>query len=228
MGQLVRCCAPSTWSPRSASTRSRGSRSRSPRSSPKRCRCCRRRPDDDPAAPTLTKKDFVTDQDVRWCPGCGDYSDPGPGAKDPGRRRRRRARTSSFVSGIGCSSRFPYYMNTYGFHTIHGRAPAIASGLKVTRPELSVWVVTGDGDGLSHRRKSPAARPAAQRRPQHPAVQQPHLRPHQGPVLADLGGRQDDQVDADTAPSTTRSTHLRCARRRSTFVARSSTSTPRT
>ncbi len=96
----------------------------------------------------LTKKDFASDQDVRWCPGCGDYAILSTTQKllaDLGVRREETV----FVSGIGCSSRFPYYMNTYGFHSIHGRAPAIASGLKVARPELSVWVITGDGDGLS-------------------------------------------------------------------------------
>lgn len=97
---------------------------------------------------TLTRKDFQSDQDVRWCPGCGDYA-------------ILKAVQSVFpelgiprekfviVSGIGCSSRFPYYMDTYGFHTIHGRAPAVATGLKVSRPDLEVWVVTGDGDALS-------------------------------------------------------------------------------
>ena len=96
----------------------------------------------------LTRKDFVTDQDVRWCPGCGDYAILAQVQKvmpELGVPRENFV----FISGIGCSSRFPYYMNTYGFHSIHGRAPAIASGLKVTRPELSVWVVTGDGDALS-------------------------------------------------------------------------------
>jgi 2-oxoglutarate ferredoxin oxidoreductase subunit beta len=96
----------------------------------------------------LSRKDFVTDQDVRWCPGCGDYSILAQVQKimpELGIARENIV----FISGIGCSSRFPYYMNTYGFHSIHGRAPAIASGLKSTRPELSVWVVTGDGDGLS-------------------------------------------------------------------------------
>ena len=95
-----------------------------------------------------TRKDFVSDQDVRWCPGCGDYSILAQVQKvlpELGIPRENFV----FVSGIGCSSRFPYYMNTYGFHSIHGRAPAIATGLKVTRPELSVWVVTGDGDALS-------------------------------------------------------------------------------
>jgi 2-oxoglutarate ferredoxin oxidoreductase subunit beta len=98
--------------------------------------------------PKLTRKDFVSDQDVRWCPGCGDYAILAQVQKvmpDLGIPRENFV----FISGIGCSSRFPYYMNTYGFHGIHGRAPTIATGLKATRPELSVWVVTGDGDGLS-------------------------------------------------------------------------------
>ena len=96
----------------------------------------------------LTKKDFSSGQDVRWCPGCGDYAilsqvqkvfpDLGVAKED-----------IVVVSGIGCSSRFPYYMNTYGFHTIHGRAPAVATGVKTSNPDLSVWVVTGDGDALS-------------------------------------------------------------------------------
>jgi 2-oxoglutarate/2-oxoacid ferredoxin oxidoreductase subunit beta len=98
--------------------------------------------------PKLTKKDFETDQDVRWCPGCGDYAILAAVQKTMAELGVPREDTV-FVSGIGCSSRFPYYMNTYGFHSIHGRAPAIATGLKVARPELSVWVITGDGDGLS-------------------------------------------------------------------------------
>ncbi|MEN7547527.1 2-oxoacid:ferredoxin oxidoreductase subunit beta [Rapidithrix thailandica] len=99
-------------------------------------------------AAKLTAKDFATDQDVRWCPGCGDYSilkqvqsvlpEIGVARED-----------TVFISGIGCSSRFPYYMNTYGMHSIHGRAPAVASGLKAVNPDLSVWVITGDGDALS-------------------------------------------------------------------------------
>jgi 2-oxoglutarate ferredoxin oxidoreductase subunit beta len=100
------------------------------------------------AATRLTRKDFESDQDVRWCPGCGDYAILAQVQRvlpDLGIPRERFV----FLSGIGCSSRFPYYVNTYGFHTIHGRAPAIATGLKATRPELSVWVVTGDGDALS-------------------------------------------------------------------------------
>jgi len=101
-----------------------------------------------PQAPKYTAKDFQSDQDVRWCPGCGDYSILAQTQRvmpDFGIPRHKMV----FVSGIGCSSRFPYYMNTYGFHSIHGRATAIASGLKMARPDLSVWVVTGDGDGFS-------------------------------------------------------------------------------
>ena len=98
--------------------------------------------------PTTTRKDWTSDQEVRWCPGCGDYSIltavqllmPDLGV---------RPENTVFVSGIGCSSRFPYYMNTYGMHSIHGRAPAVATGLAVARPDLDVWVITGDGDGLS-------------------------------------------------------------------------------
>ncbi|UCD37006.1 MAG: 2-oxoacid:ferredoxin oxidoreductase subunit beta [Fidelibacterota bacterium] len=96
----------------------------------------------------LTRKDFTSDQTVRWCPGCGDYSILAQVQKtfpELGRKKEEFV----FVSGIGCSSRFPYYMNTYGFHTIHGRAPAVATGIKIANPDLSVWVVTGDGDGLS-------------------------------------------------------------------------------
>jgi 2-oxoglutarate ferredoxin oxidoreductase subunit beta len=98
--------------------------------------------------PKLSRKDFVSDQDVRWCPGCGDYSilaQVQRSLPDFGVPREKMV----FISGIGCSSRFPYYMNTYGMHGIHGRAPAIASGLKVSRPDLHVWIVTGDGDALS-------------------------------------------------------------------------------
>jgi 2-oxoglutarate ferredoxin oxidoreductase subunit beta len=96
----------------------------------------------------LSRKDFVSDQEVRWCPGCGDYSILAQTQKlmpDLGIPRENIV----FISGIGCSSRLPYYVDTYGFHSIHGRAPTIASGLKASRPELSVWVVTGDGDALS-------------------------------------------------------------------------------
>jgi 2-oxoglutarate ferredoxin oxidoreductase subunit beta len=96
----------------------------------------------------LSPKDFVTDQEVRWCPGCGDYSilkQVQSVMPELGIARENIV----FISGIGCSSRFPYYMETYGMHSIHGRATAIATGLKATRPELSVWIVTGDGDALS-------------------------------------------------------------------------------
>jgi 2-oxoglutarate ferredoxin oxidoreductase subunit beta len=96
----------------------------------------------------LTAKDFQSDQDVRWCPGCGDYSILAQVQRVMPDLNVPRHRVA-FVSGIGCSSRFPYYMDTYGFHSIHGRAMAIASGLKIARPDLTVWVVTGDGDGLS-------------------------------------------------------------------------------
>ncbi|HVE11936.1 MAG TPA: 2-oxoacid:ferredoxin oxidoreductase subunit beta [Elusimicrobiota bacterium] len=101
------------------------------------------------AAPApLTRKDFVSDQMVRWCPGCGDFAILAQVQKTMPELGVPREKVV-FISGIGCSSRFPYYMNTYGFHTIHGRAPAIATGLKCARPDLQVWVVTGDGDGLS-------------------------------------------------------------------------------
>ncbi len=99
-------------------------------------------------ATALTRKDFVSDQEVRWCPGCGDYAILAQVQKQMPEFGVPREKTV-FISGIGCSSRFPYYMNTYGFHTIHGRAPAFATGLKVSRPDLDVWLVTGDGDGLS-------------------------------------------------------------------------------
>src|SRR5215471_5748101 len=97
---------------------------------------------------TLTAKDLASDQEVRWCPGCGDYSILAQMKKalaGAGVAREKMV----FISGIGCSSRFPYYMNTYGFHSIHGRAPTLATGLKLARPDLQVWVITGDGDGLS-------------------------------------------------------------------------------
>jgi 2-oxoglutarate ferredoxin oxidoreductase subunit beta len=96
----------------------------------------------------LTDKDFQSDQEVRWCPGCGDYAILRQTQKLLAELPIPREQ-HVFVSGIGCSSRFPYYMNTYGFHTIHGRAPAFATGVKVMRPELTVWVITGDGDALS-------------------------------------------------------------------------------
>ncbi|MDA7906065.1 2-oxoacid:ferredoxin oxidoreductase subunit beta [Mariniblastus sp.] len=98
--------------------------------------------------PVLKPADFASDQDVRWCPGCGDYSILAQMKKVLPEIGSTRENTV-FISGIGCSSRFPYYMNTYGMHSIHGRAPAFATGLKSTRPELDIWVITGDGDALS-------------------------------------------------------------------------------
>ena len=98
--------------------------------------------------PVLKPADFASDQDVRWCPGCGDYAILAQMKKvlpELGIPRERVV----FISGIGCSSRFPYYINSYGFHTIHGRAPTLASGVKLANPDLSVWIITGDGDGLS-------------------------------------------------------------------------------
>lgn len=100
-----------------------------------------------PPAP-LKPADFESDQEVRWCPGCGDYAILKAVQKTLAEIGARKESTV-FVSGIGCSSRFPYYVSTYGFHTIHGRAPAVATGLKLARPELDIWLVTGDGDGLS-------------------------------------------------------------------------------
>jgi 2-oxoglutarate ferredoxin oxidoreductase subunit beta len=98
--------------------------------------------------PKLLPKDFATDQEVRWCPGCGDYAILKGVQKTLAEIGADPANTV-FVSGIGCAARFPYYMETYGFHTIHGRAPAVATGVKLANPELDIWVVGGDGDGLS-------------------------------------------------------------------------------
>ncbi len=98
--------------------------------------------------PVLTPKDFASDQEIRWCPRCGDYSILAQMKKVLPTLGIPKEKIV-FISGIGCSSRFPYYMNTYGMHSIHGRAPAVATGLKVARPELQVWVITGDGDSLS-------------------------------------------------------------------------------
>src|ERR1700734_399772 len=100
------------------------------------------------AVPVTARKDWTSDQEVRWCPGCGDYSILAAVQMlmpDLGVRRENTV----FLSGIGCAARFPYYMNTYGMHSIHGRAPAIATGLATTRPDLDVWVISGDGDALS-------------------------------------------------------------------------------
>ncbi len=100
------------------------------------------------ATEQLTAKDFATDQEVRWCPGCGDYAILKSVQRTLPQLGVRRENTV-FVSGIGCAARFPYYMSTYGFHTIHGRAPAIATGIKLANPDLDVWIVSGDGDALS-------------------------------------------------------------------------------
>src|SRR5512145_365360 len=102
----------------------------------------------EPVALKLTAKDFKTDQEVRWCPGCGDYailSAVQQVLPTLGIPRENFV----VISGIGCSSRLPYYVNTYGFHTIYGRAPSVATGIKIANPELAVWIATGDGDGLS-------------------------------------------------------------------------------
>jgi len=100
------------------------------------------------ALPVLKSSDFTSDQDIRWCPGCGDYAILAQMKKVLPEIGVPPEKTV-FISGIGCSSRFPYYINSYGVHSIHGRAPALATGLRVTRPDLSVWVITGDGDALS-------------------------------------------------------------------------------
>ena len=157
LGQLPCCCAPSTSSTSRASTRSAACPSSRPSwspPSPTPSRAC-----EEPMTAThlnlvpksevdLTAKDFKSDQEVRWCPGCGDYSILSTVQgflPELGLARENIV----FISGIGCSSRFPYYMNTFGMHSIHGRAPAIASGLAISRPDLSIWVITGDGDSLS-------------------------------------------------------------------------------
>ncbi len=99
----------------------------------------------DMSLPTYKPKDFATDQDVRWCPGCGDYAVLAAVRKALPNIERRKE-DIVFVSGIGCAARFPYYMETYGMHSIHGRAPAFATGIKLANPELDVWLVSGDGD----------------------------------------------------------------------------------
>ena len=135
--------------------------------------------------PVLKPADFASDQDVRWCPGCGDYSILAQMKKmlpSLGMPRENIV----FISGIGCSSRFPYYMNTYGMHSIHGRAPAVASGLKTSRPDLQVWVITGDGDALSIGGNHLDARDPSQHGPQHCPVQQSNLWLDQGTVLTDV------------------------------------------
>jgi 2-oxoglutarate ferredoxin oxidoreductase subunit beta len=119
--------------------------------------------------PVTTRKDWTSDQEVRWCPGCGDYSILAALQMlmpDLGVRRENTV----FVSGIGCAARFPYYMDTYGVHTIHGRAPAFATGLAMSRPDLSVFVVSGDGDVSVDRWQSPDSRVATQHQHHDPVV----------------------------------------------------------
>ena len=142
-----------------------------------------------------TKSDWTSDQEVRWCPGCGDYGIllavqtlmPELGVNPE---------NTVFISGIGCSSRFPYYMNTYGMHSIHGRAPAIATGVATARPDLDVWVITGRRWPVDRRQPSDS-RAAPQREPEHPVVQQQDLRPDERPVLPHIRGRQGHEVDTD-------------------------------
>ena len=105
-------------------------------------------PGDPPKVVPQARQDFISDQQVRWCPGCGDYAILATVQRTLAKFNIPREKYV-FISGIGCSSRFPYYMNAYGFHTVHGRAPTIATGLRCVNPELSIWVITGDGDGLS-------------------------------------------------------------------------------
>ena len=138
----------SSSSTRSATTTSAACRCARPRSPTRSRRWWTRHDRDERQRHALTAKDFRTDQEVRWCPGCGDYAILA--AMQAFMPELGIARENTvFVSGIGCAARFPYYMNTYGLHSIHGRAPAIATGLATSRPDLSVWVVTGDGDALS-------------------------------------------------------------------------------
>jgi 2-oxoglutarate ferredoxin oxidoreductase subunit beta len=148
------------------------------------------------ALPVLTPGDFASDQEVRWCPGCGDYSILAQMKKVMPTLGIPREKIV-FISGIGCSSRFPYYMNTYGMHSIHGRAPAVATGLKSVRPDLQVWVITGDGDGLS----------IGGNHLMHAIRRNLNLsivlfnnritRPHEGPVFAHFAPGQEDQEHAD-------------------------------
>ena len=123
--------------------------------------------------PVLKSTDFASDQDVRWCPGCGDYSILAQMKKVMPTLGVPREKIV-FISGIGCSSRFPYYMNTYGMHSIHGRAPAIATGLKSVRPDLMVWVITGERERASARRG--AREPPRERRSQHQQYHRRHRR----------------------------------------------------
>jgi len=146
------------------------------------------------AVPVTTRKDWSSDQEVRWCPGCGDYSILAAVQMllpDLGVRRE----STVFLSGIGCAARFPYYMNTYGLHSIHGRAPAIATGLATTRPDLDVWVVTGDGDALSIGGTTSSTRCGATCASRS-SCSTTRSTASRRAVLADVGGGQGHQVDA--------------------------------
>ena len=141
----------------------------------------------------LTKKDFQTDQEIRWCPGCGDYailSAVQAVFPELGIQRENFV----VVSGIGCSSRFPYYMNTFGFHTIHGRAPAVATGIEGRAPRAGSLGGHRRRRFTFHRRQSHHSHAAAQCRPESAAVQQPHLRADQGTIFADFGNRQENEI----------------------------------
>ena len=156
----------------------------------------------------LGRKDFQSDQEVRWCPGCGDYSILAAMQlllAEIGVRPENLV----FVSGIGCAARFPYYMNTYGLHSIHGRAPAVATGVALARPDLDVWVIGGDGDMLSIGGNHLIHALRRNVEPEDHHVQQPDLRAHQGPVLADERGRQDHEVVAVRLARHARSTRCR-------------------
>ena len=146
------------------------------------------------AMPKFSPADFASDQEVRWCPGCGDYSILKAVQRTLSQIGAKPENTVC-VSGIGCSSRFPYYLETYGFHTIHGRAPAIATGVKLANPELDVWIVTGDGDGTVDRRQSHVASLAPQPGLSGSAVQQRDLRIDQGSMLADEPRRHPFAID---------------------------------
>jgi len=144
-----------------------------------------------PPITPLTKKDFQTDQEVRWCPGCGDYailSAVQSVFPELGIKRENFV----VISGIGCSSRFPYYMNTFGFHTIHGRAPAVATGLKAVRPDLEVWVATGDGDALSIGGNHTIH--MLRRNVGLKVLLFNNLWPDERPVFTDFGVQQEDQI----------------------------------
>ena len=144
----------------------------------------------------LQPKDFASSQEVRWCPGCGDYAVLKSVTRALADVGAMPANTV-FVSGIGCASRFPYYIESYGFHTIHGRAPAVATGLKLANPELDVWVVTGDGDGLSIGGNHLMHALRRNVGFQHPAVQQRSLRPHQRAVFPDVAARHAHAVEPE-------------------------------